>query len=90
MLSSDLPFRGGIGRDVFGGLEMTGVFDSVVVSMPLHAAITATQQNNAAKKKTRLTVQANLPRLKAVGKRRRWISHELVFMLNLATCRSLF
>jgi hypothetical protein len=48
--------------DVFGGLEMTGVFDSVVVSMPLHAAITATQQNNAAKKKTRLTVQANLPR----------------------------
>jgi len=90
MLSIDLPFKGGIGKDVFGALEMTGVFDSLVVSLPLHATIPATQQSNEAMKKRRLMVQANLLRRKVVAKRPLWISHGLIFMLDLATCRSLF
>ena len=43
MLSIDLPFKGGIGKDVFGGLEMTGVFDSLGV-----VAITRSDHSNAA------------------------------------------
>jgi hypothetical protein len=83
-----LPFKGGIGKDVLGGLEMTGVFDSLVVSLPLHAAITAAQHSSEPKKKRRLTVQTNLLRRTLVAKRPLWISHGLVFMLNLATCRT--
>jgi len=37
MLVIDFPFNGGIGREVWGGLEITGALALLVVSLPLQA-----------------------------------------------------